>query len=37
VDEAKRQLRLAERAQPGSLLGRHARRYLQELEKVGTG
>lgn len=37
VDQAKRQLRLAERAQPGSRVGQQARRYLQELEKVGTG
>jgi tetratricopeptide (TPR) repeat protein len=37
VDGAKRQLRLAERAQPGSRLAEQARRYLQELEKIGTG
>jgi tetratricopeptide (TPR) repeat protein len=33
VDEAKRQLGLAERAEPGSRLAEQARRYLQELEK----
>jgi hypothetical protein len=36
VDEAKRQLRLATRAHPGSRIAEHARRYLEELEKVGT-
>jgi tetratricopeptide (TPR) repeat protein len=37
VDAAKRQLRLATSAQPGSRLAEQARRYLRELEKVGTG
>ena len=37
VEEAKRQLRLAERAEPGSRLAEQARKYLRELSKVGTG
>ena len=37
VEEAKEQLRAAERAQPGSRLAREARRYLDELAQVGTG
>ena len=37
VDEAKRQLRQAERVQPGSRLAGEARRYLDELERAGTG
>jgi tetratricopeptide (TPR) repeat protein len=36
VEEAERQLRLAERAEPGSRLAEQARRYLHELGKVGT-
>jgi len=36
VEEAERQLRLAQRAEPGSRLADQARRYLEELEKVGT-
>jgi tetratricopeptide (TPR) repeat protein len=36
VDEAKRQLRLAERLQPRSRIAEQARRYLEELEKIGT-
>ena len=37
VNEAKRQLRLARAAEPGSRIAREADRYLQELEKAGTG
>jgi tetratricopeptide (TPR) repeat protein len=37
VDEAKRQLRLAQRSEPGSRIAREAGRYLAELAKVGTG
>jgi tetratricopeptide (TPR) repeat protein len=37
VPEAKRQLRLARAAQPGSRIARDAERYLQELRKTGTG
>ena len=37
VKEAKRQLRLAQQAEPGSRIAREAGRYLAELEKVGTG
>jgi len=37
VDEAKRQLRLAQAAEPGSLIARAAGRFLGELEKIGTG
>jgi tetratricopeptide (TPR) repeat protein len=37
VPEAKRQLRLARAAEPGSRIARDAQRYLQELEKTGTG
>lgn len=34
--EAKRQLRLAQAAEPGSRIAREAGRYLQEVEKAGT-
>jgi tetratricopeptide (TPR) repeat protein len=37
VPEAKRQLRLARAAEPGSRIARDAERYLQELGKTGTG
>ena len=37
VKEAKRQLRLARAAEPGSRIAREAERYLQELGKAGTG
>ena len=37
VKEAKRQLRLARAAEPGSRIAREAERYLQELGKTGTG
>jgi tetratricopeptide (TPR) repeat protein len=37
VKEAERQLRLAQAAEPGSRIAREAGRYLQELEKAGTG
>jgi tetratricopeptide (TPR) repeat protein len=37
IEEAKTQLRGAERAEPGSPLAREARRYLDELAKAGTG
>ena len=37
VDEAKRQLRLARAAEPGSLIAREAGRFLDQLEQVGTG
>ena len=37
VKEAERQLRLARAAEPGSRIAREADRYLQELEKAGTG
>ena len=37
VKEAKRQLRLARAADPGSRIAREAGRYLAELAKVGTG
>jgi tetratricopeptide (TPR) repeat protein len=36
VTEAKRQLRLARAAEPGSRIAGEAERYLQEVEKVGT-
>ena len=36
VKEAKRQLRLAQRSEPGSRIAREAGRYLAELTKVGT-
>ena len=36
VEEAERQLRLADQAETGSRLAGQARRYLEELEKVGT-
>ena len=35
VEEAERQLRLAARAEPGSRLAEQARRYLEELKKMG--
>ena len=35
--EAKRQLRLAQAAEPGSRIAREAGRYLQEVGKAGTG
>jgi tetratricopeptide (TPR) repeat protein len=37
VPEAKRQLRLARAAEPGSRIAREAGRYLDELAKAGTG
>lgn len=37
VKEAKRQLRLARKSEPGSGIAGEAGRYLAELEKVGTG
>ena len=37
VKAAKRQLRLARAAEPGTRIAREANRYLQELEKAGTG
>lgn len=37
VKEAERQLRLARAAEPGSRIAREADRYLEELEKAGTG
>jgi tetratricopeptide (TPR) repeat protein len=37
VREAKRQLRLAREAAPGTPIAREAERYLKELGKVGTG
>ena len=37
VKEAKRQLRLAQKIEPGSRIAREAGRYLAELAKVGTG
>lgn len=37
VEEARRQLRLARRAEPGSRHAREAERYLDRLEGVGTG
>ena len=37
VEEARRQLRLARRAEPGSRLAREAKRYLDEVAKAGTG
>ena len=37
LEEAKRQLRLASEAEPGSRIAREARRYLKEVEKAGTG
>jgi tetratricopeptide (TPR) repeat protein len=37
VKAAKRQLRLARTAEPGTRIAREANRYLQELEKAGTG
>ena len=37
VQEAKRQLRLAQTSEPGSPIAREAGRYLTELAKVGTG
>lgn len=37
VKEAKRQLRLAQAAEPGGRIARQADRYLQELGKAGTG
>jgi tetratricopeptide (TPR) repeat protein len=36
VKEAKRQLRLAQKSEPGSRIAREAGRYLAELAKVGT-
>ena len=36
VDEARRQLRLAQRVEPGSIAAREATRFLEELEKAGT-
>ncbi len=36
VQEAKRQLRLAQESEPGSRIAREAGRYLAELTKVGT-
>jgi tetratricopeptide (TPR) repeat protein len=36
VKEAKRQLRLAQRSEPGSRIAREAGRYLAQLTKVGT-
>jgi len=37
VKAAKRQLRLAQAAEPGTRIAREANRYLQELAKAGTG
>jgi tetratricopeptide (TPR) repeat protein len=37
VQEARRQLRLARRAEPGSRIAREAGRYLDELDEAGTG
>ena len=37
VQEARRQLRLAQAAEPGSRVAVEAGRYLSELQKVGTG
>jgi hypothetical protein len=37
VKAAKRQLRLAQAAEPGTRIAREANRYLQELGKAGTG
>jgi hypothetical protein len=37
VDEAKRQLRLARRAEPGSYMAERATAYLDELAQAGTG
>jgi tetratricopeptide (TPR) repeat protein len=37
VNAAKRQLRLAQAAEPGSRIAREAERYLEELGKAGTG
>lgn len=37
VEEAKRQLLLARRLEPGSVAAREAGRFLGELEKIGTG
>jgi tetratricopeptide (TPR) repeat protein len=37
VKEAKRQLRLAQAAQPGSRIAREAGRYLDEIGKIGAG
>jgi tetratricopeptide (TPR) repeat protein len=37
LQEAKRQLRLAQAAEPGSRIAREAARYLQEVGKAGTG
>jgi predicted Zn-dependent protease len=37
VDEAKRQLRLAERSGKDTTIGREARRFLTRLAGVGTG
>lgn len=37
VKEARRQLRLAESEQPGSVAAREARRYLDSLATIGTG
>ena len=37
LQEAKRQLRLAQAAEPGSRIAREAGRYLQEVGKAGTG
>ena len=37
VEGARKQLRLAEDAQPGSRIAREAGRFLAEVAKVGTG
>jgi tetratricopeptide (TPR) repeat protein len=37
LTEARRQLRLAESAEPGSVAARESRRYLDSLAKIGTG
>ena len=37
VPEAKRQLRLAQQAEPGSRIAGEAGRYLKEIGKIGTG
>jgi tetratricopeptide (TPR) repeat protein len=37
VEAAKRQLRRARAADPGGRIGRQARRYLDEIGKIGTG
>jgi tetratricopeptide (TPR) repeat protein len=37
VAEAKRQLRLAQKAKPGSRIAREAARYLEEIGKIGAG